>query len=368
MKHAPRTGYKGKQLALLVGALSSCGFAQSAAAQAAPVVSEAVHHSEAVQPVPEEFSRETLLNLAGGASLSTGNTRAFSANGGARFNLKRERHQLTAEAGIVYGLASLRDTADLDGDGNVSEFNKYQLNARNVTGRVRYDFFLTDDDAVFASFVPRWDTFAGLDLRLQNQVGYMRNFFRDDGNHRFWGELGYDVTYDNWTTAAGGGDQVNHSARGFLGYDNHINEMVTFITGVEGLYNLERSTDWRINWNSELTSKLSDAFQTGVRFSLAYDHQPVPGAKSLDTTTTINLLYAMDFEASSKVVEEPAAVCDCEPQKAEAVNQALEAAKVQAAKEVAAAAAAAAAAAEKAAQEQSATPEETSPAQEPTQP
>lgn len=288
---------------------------RTAKAQESATPEPLVEHAQHVAAVPDEFHRETLFALSAGATLNTGNTRSFAANVGSRFTLKRDRHQLTLDTQFIYGLASLRDQGDIDADGNVNEFNDYNLNTRRLSGLARYDFFMTPNDGLFVSTSPLWDTFAGLDLRLQNQVGYMRNFFNLEGKHRGWGEVGYDLTYDNWTN---GQDQTNHSVRAFLGYDNHINEMVTFLTGVEGLFNVERSKDVRLLWNSELTSKLVAGFQAGVRFTLRYDNEPVPGAEKLDTITTLNLLYAMDFEAPSAAALE----VDCEKQKAEAVKEA----------------------------------------------
>jgi hypothetical protein len=303
----------------LVIALAISAVSGVVRAQAEPVIPPPppiVEHAQAVAAPPAEFYRETLFVLSAGATLNTGNTRSFAANVGSRFTLKRDRHQLTLEGQFIYGLAALRDEGDVDGDGNINEFNDYDLNSRQLSGLARYDFFMTTDDALFASVGPRWDTFAGLDFRIQNQVGYMRNFFSVLDKHRGWGEIGYDLTYDNWTN---GDDQTNHSVRAFLGYDNHINEMVTFLTGLEGLFNVERSDDVRVNWNAELTSKLVDAFQAGVRFTLRYDNEPVPGAEKLDTITTMNLLYAMDFEA--KPAEE--AEVDCDAQTAKAVSDAV---------------------------------------------
>ncbi len=306
-----------------VGSLSSDAHAQDAVAPtAAPAPATTVaekpiaEHAQGITVPPAEFYRETLFVLSGGATLNTGNARSFAANVGSRFSLKRDRHQLTLEAQFIYGIASLRDENDADGDGNLNEFNDYDLNTRRLGGLARYDLFLTQDDAIFAAMAPLWDTFAGLDFRLQNQIGYMRNFFNVEGAHRGWGEIGYDLTYDNWTNGA---DQTNHSVRAFLGYDNHINEMVTFLTGVEGLFNVERSKDVRVAWSAQLTSKLMDSFQAGVRFALRYDNQPVPGAEKLDTITTMNLMYAMDFEEPVK--EEP--VADCEAQTAKAVSDAV---------------------------------------------
>ena len=67
---------------------------------------------------------------------------------------------------------------------------------KNLNAKLRYDYYLTLMDALFVAIVLRWDEFAGLDLRVQGQLGYLRNFLRKDG-HRFWGEVGYDLTVDN---------------------------------------------------------------------------------------------------------------------------------------------------------------------------
>src|SRR6185312_15987407 len=69
--------------------------------------------------------------------------------------------------------------------------------ARNLRSRGRYALFLSTMDALFLSGIYRWDTFAGLDARLQGQVGYMRNLYVEE-KLRLWGELGYDLTYENY--------------------------------------------------------------------------------------------------------------------------------------------------------------------------
>jgi putative salt-induced outer membrane protein YdiY len=148
--------------------------------------------------------------------------------------------------------------------------------------------------------VYRWDTFAGLDARVQGQLGYMRNFFKVE-NHKFWGELGYDVTYDNYDpdplldptdpSIILPGSDVVHSARGFLGYNNELNEEVMFLTGVAALVNVEDTDDVRVTWNSALRSTIGAGFQLELKLLLDLDTQPVPGKEKVDTTTTVNLIY-----------------------------------------------------------------------------
>lgn len=248
-----------------------------------------------VETAPLEIPEtdETQLNLSAGGVLNTGNTRAFQANVGGDFRMVRGDSAFGANTGFVYGRADLPE----------DETDDYQDTSRNLNARARYDYFVTTMDAIFAAGVYRWDTFAGLDTRLQGQLGYLRNFIVKEEAMRFWGEVGYDITYDNYTQEvlddlADMGEPVEeetvvHSGRLFFGYDNHLNELVTVLIGLEGLLNVERPEDFRLNWDNALRSKLNGSLQLEVKFSLKFDSEPVPGTRKVDTMTQVNLIYTL---------------------------------------------------------------------------
>jgi putative salt-induced outer membrane protein YdiY len=234
----------------------------------------------------------TTLNFSSGGGVNSGNTQATTLSAGSNFVLVRGHNGLQLAMDFAYGRARVtQDNVERTVD-----------TARNLRSRARYDVFLTPDDALFASAVYRWDTLAGLDARVEGQFGYMRNFYRADA-HRFWGELGYDLTYDNYDpdplpdpTTPGAflsGHEVVHSVRAFLGYDNHLNAAVTFLTGFEALFDVEKAKDVRLNWDVALRSSLASRLQLEVKFSLQFDNQPVPGKLDLDTQTRINLIYQL---------------------------------------------------------------------------
>ncbi|MCA9581620.1 MAG: DUF481 domain-containing protein [Myxococcales bacterium] len=267
-------------------ALGAVALAPGAFAQDAPV-----QHSEDFAEPPAN-NDETVLDVSLGGILSTGNTQSWGLNAGDRFRLVRCSHAFEETFAIAYGQANLPDDA-------VDEFKD---TVRNINAKLRYDFFLTEMDSLFLAAVYRWDTFAGLDTRLQGQVGYMRNIFLEEA-HRGWAELGYDITYDNYdpdplpdpANPAGpplDGDAVVHSIRGFVGYDNHINENLTYLMGFEGLFNVEDAADIRLNWDNALRTMLVGRLQMEAKFSLKWDNVPVPGAKPLDTVTQLNLIYS----------------------------------------------------------------------------
>jgi putative salt-induced outer membrane protein YdiY len=259
---------------------------------------EIEQHTEAV--AAELFQADvTTLNASLGGSMNTGNTEAWTLSTGSAFVLVRDRHGLALNMDFAYGRANVADDTAPDGTENDALVDT----VRNLRSKARYDFFMTPMDSLFAASAYRWDTFAGLDARVQGQLGYMRSFFKIP-DHRFWGELGYDITYDDYDPdplladpadpmSVLPGDDVVHSVRGFVGYDNKLNPGLTFITGLEGLLNVEETKDLRVNWDNALRSSISGSLQLEVKFSLQLDTEPVPGAEKVDTATTLTLIYSL---------------------------------------------------------------------------
>ena len=317
--------WKLKSAAWCASAAILCA-AHGVAAQPAPVV----QHSETVA-APPPVKNLVSASLTAGATVNTGNTKSYGANVGGRFGLVRKVHQLTLE--MLATMAWARADANSD----------VEATAKNVFGRARYDFFLSNDDALFIAIQPRRDTFAGIDLRLQNQVGYLRNLYKPSDALRIWSELGYDLTYDNFseitttTTTDVTADFPNlddnltvtetetvtlqpqadlvHSARIFLGYTNTLNPLLTVNLGAETLLDFADGKNVRVNGVAELTSSLSDNFKLGIQSRVLFDNVPVPGKEKVDAIIAAQLVYT--FETSSKAAEEPAP-CDC----AEAVAEA----------------------------------------------
>lgn len=266
-----------RNISLAAVLIALCGHA---IAHAQPEAAKAYAEKSADKPADDS----TALAASLGGSLNTGNTKSWQLNAGGNFLLVRSPHALSAAADFAVGRADLR--TDTEG---------YVDTVKNLRAKLRYDFFVSDLDAVFAAGAIRWDRFAGLDPRVQGQLGYLRYFFRET-THRFWGELGYDITYDNYypippMTMLVTDSEVVHSARLFVGYDNHVNESVTYLTGLEALMNVESPKDTRINFDNALRSAISGKLQVEVKFSLQFDNVPAPGARKLDTQTLVSLIY-----------------------------------------------------------------------------
>ena len=303
----------GLALALALTAVSASASAQDAAPDAA------AQHTESVGA--RDGDDDMRLQITAGLTGAYGNARNVAINLAGQFAVRRAEHALLVEAGWVYGLAATR----VDPSMMMNEFGDSAENTNNFTARVRYDYFLTEDDAIFLVARTRRDPFARLEPRVTGQVGYLRNLFREE-NHRLWGEIGYDFTYDRFgaplqvaVDSMGvpvmSGDRTIHSLRLFVGYTNHITDALTYDTGLEALMRFDRPEHWRFEWTNQLRSKIQDWLQISIDATLRVDSLP-PGqtqawneqtnqaTQMTDLLVTLNLVGAFDLDGAPET-EQP---------------------------------------------------------------
>jgi putative salt-induced outer membrane protein YdiY len=235
----------------------------------------------------------TTLNASAGGSWNTGNTNAYTILVGGDFVLVRRPHVITATTAFAYGRAKVP----------ASDSDRMLETVKNLNARAKYQFFLSDYDVLVLATGFRWDPFAGIGRRNNGQAGYGR-YFIIETRHRLWGELGVDITWTKYRALPlamamdmgmlGKSSDLLYFGRVFLGYENQLNDSVSYVGGFEGLVNLQEPGASRLNWDNALRSTLNDAFKLELRFRLAYDAKPVvPGAEKLDTATVVSILYSM---------------------------------------------------------------------------
>jgi|GEM_PF-2753412 len=315
-------------------------------------------HSESAASAPPPVKNQTLVSITGGAALNSGNTRAYTVTLGGHLGYIHDRDQLTLD---VLGL--MNATKAPLGNGKFDDH--YEKTAANIIGKARYDRFLSNNDALFAAVVPRRDTFAGLDLRLQMQAGYLRNLYAPSAQHRFWTELGYDLTYDKFTKITttqdvdiglpapvtytdGSGKMVTlpagtgvvykdsvtstphhefvHSARVFLGYSNSLSTLAVINLGAEFLFDVTYAKNVRVNTVADITTSLGSRFKLGFVSRMFFDNVPVSKTyEKADFVSTLQVIYTYDSAANAPKAADN--TCDEQVKKATDEAQASCAAK-----------------------------------------
>jgi putative salt-induced outer membrane protein len=238
----------------------------------------------------EKAKDATEVKLSAGGLFTAGNSRNSAITSAGKLRLRRSANEFSSAVAANYA----RSASDPDSD--------LETTVENFQGTIRYDRFLSEHVALFLAASALHDRFQGLDLRVNIDPG-VAYYFINQKKQRLRGELGYDLQYDirrdeNIEEAAAEGEQVDktevrHNARLFAGYDNSINEAVSFNTGLEYLQSVQESTNWRLNWDAGLSSSIGGNFSAATTFTLKYDHNPLPGVEQLDMITAVSLVYQL---------------------------------------------------------------------------
>jgi putative salt-induced outer membrane protein len=245
-----------------------------------------------VERTAEEDKDTEELEVAAGGLIASGNARQVALTGSSKFKLRRDVSQLRAVAALNYARAA---TADDENGGLVDTVS-------NVQGLLRYDFFFAEHWSLFTAVTARRDRFQGLDLRLNIDPG-VAYYVIDQPKQQLWVEAGYDLQHDvrrdeNLDEARAAGQvldksETRHSVRTFAGYDDKLNERVSFATGLEYIQSVQATDTYRLNWDASITSNIAGRFSTAVTFSLKYDSKPLPGVEKTDIVSAFNLVYAL---------------------------------------------------------------------------
>ncbi len=245
---------------------------------------------EAAKRAPDEKNDAATAEASAGGLITSGNSKQLAVTSSGKLRLRRKKHQFSSAVAANFA----RSAPDAD--------SETQTNVENLQGRVRYDYFFIEHWAAFLGVTARRDRFQGLDLRLNADPG-VAYYFIDEEKHSLWLEAGYDLQYDirrdeNIAAASAKGDQIDktevrHSGRGFVGYDNQVNERVHFSTGVEYIQSVQNLDTWRLNWDGAVTSNVVGRLSTAVVVQVKYDNDPLPEIKKTDVMTSFNLVYTL---------------------------------------------------------------------------
>lgn len=240
----------------------------------------------------------TAITLSSGGQLATGNSRLLAMTANGTFDVRRGSNGFGSALIANYGQGAAAG-------------QPVQETAENFQGKLRYDRYVSDRTSLFFLTTGRHDRFQGLDFRLNLDPG-VKYILSYDASYAFWLEGGYDFQYDVRRDAALGvldasgmpvldangnpellsKTAADHSTRLFAGYRHAFNSEVTLSTGLEYLQSFIDATRYRINGDALFAAKVGGGLAVGFGFSARYDHDPLPGKETLDTSTTVSLIYS----------------------------------------------------------------------------
>lgn len=235
----------------------------------------------------EEDKNASEASISAGGLIASGNSQQLALTAAGKMRLRREAHQFGAAAAGNFARAASPDQPD----------QGMQTSVENLQGRIRYDYFFADHWSAFLAVSGRRDRFQGLDLRLNVDPG-VAYYFIEEKKNQLWVEGGYDLQYDIRRDEALAGTTLSktdtrHSARAFAGWENKVNERVSFSTGVEYIQSVQTAREWRLDWDAALSSNIAGNFSSAVTFTLRYDNAPLPGVRKTDLLSSFNLVYAL---------------------------------------------------------------------------
>jgi putative salt-induced outer membrane protein len=251
----------------------------------------------------------TSISLSAGGQYATGNTRLLAATMNGQYDSRWGNNGIGASILGNYGQGA-------------APGNDIVETAENVQGRVRYDRYIIDQASVFLLNTVRHDKFQGLEVRYNLDPGFKYLFLTKETN-LLWVEAGYDFQYDvrendaRFQLDATGAQipgapllaktAVDHAIRLYAGFKHDFNEEVTLSTGLEYIQGISDGSHHWLNYDALFAAKVGGGLAIGFGLTARYDSDPLPGKKTVDTATTVSLIYAFSDATPAKPPEVPCA-------------------------------------------------------------
>jgi hypothetical protein len=258
------------------------------AAEAAKAAAAAKAAEEAARAV------EWKAQSKGGLVLTSGNSQTTNATFGVNASRKQGNNKLALEGGIAYG-KSKNQVAVVDTTttpGTITGIDRREVVSTNMwSAKGRYDRFLTDNNAAYASGQGAADKVAGKSFFGGGQVGYSRQLLKSP-MHTLVAELGYDFSYERYVQPAGStlAPVTVQSARVFVGETLTLTPETGLTASVEALLNVNKENkavnvsdgstgvdafkDTRVNGKLGITSNLWKKLSLGLSVTVKYDQNP----------------------------------------------------------------------------------------------
>ncbi len=277
--------------------------------------------------VSSTLSQEAQVSL--GILFNDGNTSSAAGRAGGYYQARVLQHGFRVE--LAAGLTSVAQ--DPDGDpSNGYGLPLFDPNNRAATvagAKLRYDYFLAENDSLYVAALVFHDSAANLLARLRGELGY-RHYFFNLKKHSLSGEAGVVYTIDDTpvgvdTNKDGRVDIYDDTqleetgtigARFALAYTNALSDNVSYTTTLEIIPNIFPSVDAPFEkarlgggdnklglgeatiaaWTNTLNVSLNQSLSIGVTLNAAWDNGAIARRNAYtnyDIATSVLLSYKL---------------------------------------------------------------------------
>ena len=249
------------------------------------LITTAAHAQDAAPPIQGGSHDKTKLSGQLGGNWSTGNSKSFSTNLQTRISHRRGNHEVTWSGIVNYGHATAQRVED-DDNPDAPEY-KIKTDSLYYT-RLRYDFFVTEHNALFIGALAFRDTSSGFRSRLSPYAGYQHTWIGSEA-FELWTDVGYrvarEVLFLDQQARADGFAETRwvHGPLLTLGMSSEIGKTLDLDIAVEAQQSLNREKDFRLFSTTNLTNRIGKGFSLGMNFNFRYNHEPIGSREPLDT-------------------------------------------------------------------------------------
>lgn len=212
-----------------------------------------------------------LFNLGG--DLYRGNSNTSAVNFETKFQVRTHKHRFTVDITHNYGEAN--------GD----------VTIRNSSGSLKYDFFAGEKLYSYAQSLNEQDTFANLNLRNTDGLGFGYQFY-DTRKLILFAELGVAFFTEDVIV---GEDQRTGAGRWAIGFDwEVVPRRIWVYHHEEGYYNFLDKT-YVMKSDQGVRIPLRDNFSINLEVDYRINNAPQTGDKNSDTHAIIGMTYTYAY-------------------------------------------------------------------------
>lgn len=148
------------------------------------------------------------------------------------------------------------------------------------------------------AFSPRWSAFAGLSGERDTFSGYdLRAIVETGGTYTALTGPVHQLAFDagvTWTREELVDDGSDDYAGGLLAvrYAWQLSATSSFGQKVTWYPNFKNSADWRVTSETAVKAAINSKLALKMSYEVRYDHEPVPGYTSTDTTTKASVVWS----------------------------------------------------------------------------